>query len=54
VLDAAFNYLGEHTLDEGPQYFTGTCFVTKEGLHIQVESDNEDYMSFHTYEFVNL
>jgi hypothetical protein len=25
-----------------------------EGLHIQVESDNEDYMSFHTYEFVKL
>ena len=52
VLDHSLKYLGEYLLPEGPWYFPTNMFVSKDGLNIQVLTDNEDILKFYTYEYM--
>jgi hypothetical protein len=45
ILDSVFNKVGEYDLKEKTRISRG-AFVTKEGLHIQTLSDDDDFMKF--------
>jgi hypothetical protein len=51
VLDADMNYLGEALLPENIKHEFACTFVSKDGLNIQVLTDNEDVITFNTYNF---
>ena len=51
VLDQNLNYLGEYLMSEESRYFPTNMFVSREGLNIQVLTDDEDILKFHIYEF---
>jgi hypothetical protein len=53
ILDSEFNKVGEYDLKEIPSLSRGS-FVSKEGLHIQTLSDNDDFMKFITLKPVKL
>jgi hypothetical protein len=53
VLDSNMNYLGEVRLPENIRYEVPNCFVSKDGFHIQVLTDNEDMLTFYTYNFLS-
>lgn len=45
ILDEKFNKIGETRLPDN-LYISGNTIVTKEGLCIQVHSDDDDFMKF--------
>jgi hypothetical protein len=47
ILDSEFNKVGEYDLKEKTS-MSRHAFVSEEGLHIQILSDNDDYMKFIT------
>ena len=47
ILDKDFQKVGEYNIQEKSKWY-GFIFVSPEGLHIQVFSDNDDYMHFMT------
>ena len=49
VLDDGFNYLGEALLPDDVDLWTTECFVSKEGLNIQVLTDDEDFYTFYQF-----
>jgi hypothetical protein len=51
VLDANLNYLGEVTLPNDINYEFTNCFVSRDGLNIQVINENEDKLIFYQYNF---
>jgi hypothetical protein len=53
ILDSEFNKVGEYDLKEKTMLSRGS-FVSKEGLHIQTLSDNDDFMKFITLKPVKL
>ncbi|MCM1450352.1 MAG: DUF4221 domain-containing protein [Clostridiales bacterium] len=48
ILDSSFNIVGETILPEGT-YFTSYSFVNSDGLHINVESDDDDLMVYRVF-----
>lgn len=48
ILDNEFNVIGEADLPRDVYYLAGT-FVTPKGLHIQVLSDDDDFMKFRVF-----
>ena len=50
VLDEAFNIIGKSPIKED-RYWINQCFVGEEGLHIQVQSEDEDKLIFKTFTF---
>jgi hypothetical protein len=48
ILDEQFNKIGESTLPDAP-YLILSYFVSPEGLHIQVDSEDDDVMAFKTF-----
>jgi len=52
VLNEKFEYIGETIMPKNIDFITNNCFVTKEGLHIQVylDDDDEDHITFYTYQ----
>lgn len=48
ILDANFNKIGESAIPE-LSYDIMSCVISPEGLHIQIESDNDDIMIFKTF-----
>ena len=50
VLNGKFEYIGETNMPKNIDFTTNNCFVTKEGLHIQVflDDDDEDHITFYT------
>lgn len=48
VLNENFEILGKSPL-KSERYWINQCFVGEEGLHIQVQSDNEDELRFKTF-----
>lgn len=53
IFDNNLNYLGEYHLPEHMIYVPSNSFVTKEGLNIQILTENEDELSFMQYSFQN-
>jgi hypothetical protein len=53
ILDSEFNKVGEYDLKEKTSMSRG-AFVSKEGLHIQTLSDDDDFMKFITLKPVKL
>jgi hypothetical protein len=53
ILDSEFNKIGEYDLKEKPR-ISKYAFVSKEGLHIQTISDDDDFMKFLTLKPVKL
>lgn len=53
IFDKKLNYLGEYHLPEHLIYIPSNSFVTKEGLNIQILTENEDELSFMQYSFQN-
>lgn len=49
ILDENFNYLGEGLLPNDVDLRYMNSFVTKEGLNMQVLTDNEDLMTFYQF-----
>lgn len=49
VLDGNFNYVGEGLLPEDVNLRYSNSFVSKEGLNIQVMTDNDDLMTFYQF-----
>lgn len=47
ILDKEFNKIGEYTVKERTHTYSH-AFVSKEGLHINVMSDDDDYLTFIT------
>ena len=47
ILDKDFQKVGEYNIKEKTNRY-GSCFVSPEGLHINILSDNDDYMTFIT------
>jgi hypothetical protein len=48
ILDEQFNKIGESSLPNAP-YLILSCFVSPEGLHIQIDSEDDDIMKFKTF-----
>ncbi|MDR1356556.1 MAG: hypothetical protein LBJ58_02670, partial [Tannerellaceae bacterium] len=48
ILDSQFNKIGESYLPDAP-YLTLSYFVSPEGFHIQVNSEDDDIMKFKTF-----
>ncbi len=48
ALDSDFQIIGKYDLPED-FYWSGCAFLSKEGLHIQTKSDNDDIMRFKTF-----
>jgi hypothetical protein len=48
ILDENFNKVGE-TLLPANKYYSRQCFVSPEGLHIQVLSDDDDWLKFKVF-----
>lgn len=53
ILDTYYNKVGEYDVKESTNLFTHT-FVSPEGLHINVLSDDDDYLTFLTLKPVKL
>lgn len=51
VLDEKFNYIGECELPDNADLVYTNSFVNKEGLNIQVNTGNEDLLTFHQFKF---
>ena len=51
VLDSELNYVGECALPEDIVFRTVNCFVSQDGLNIQVLTGDEDKMTFYQYTF---
>lgn len=51
ILDENLNYKGEVGLDENKPFTLNNSFVTKEGLNIQVRTDDDDKLTFYVYSF---
>lgn len=51
VLDSLFDKVGEYNLDKACYKYRNT-FVSEEGLHINVYSENDDYLKFITLKLV--
>lgn len=51
VLDKHLNYLGEELLDIGPRYLPSNTFVSRNGINIQILTDNEDILKYYTYKY---
>lgn len=49
VLDKDLNYLGEDLLPEGVPYDTFNAYVSPEGLNIRIWNNDEDHLTFYTY-----
>lgn len=49
VLDKDLNYLGEDLLPEGVPYDTFNAYVGPEGLNIRIWNNDEDHLTFYTY-----
>lgn len=49
VLDKDLNYLGEDLLPKGIRYDTFNTYVSPEGLNICIRTDDEDHLTFYTY-----
>lgn len=49
VLDKDLNYLGEGLLPEGVPYDTFNAYVSPEGLNIRIWNNDEDHLTFYTY-----
>lgn len=49
ILNNNLKYQGEVKLDEKTSYVLNNCFVTEEGLNIQVRTDDEDMLTFYVY-----
>lgn len=54
ILDSNLKYIGETTLPSNENWFSCNSFVSREGLNIQVLSDNEDIISFKTFKIEKL
>ena len=54
VLDSQLHYLGEEILPPAKEgnYRINNCFVSKDGLNIQVLTDDEDKLIFEQYKVV--
>jgi hypothetical protein len=53
VLDSDMNYLGEALLPKAKfEYEMHSCFVSPDGFNIQVNTDNDDMLTFYTYTFL--
>lgn len=52
ILDENFNIVGESELPIA-RYYPMHSFVDSEGLHINVVSEDDDYMTFKTFKAVN-
>ena len=53
ILDSDFNIIGETLLPEF-EYLIAQTFVSPDGLHVQVMSDNDDFMVFKTFKITEL
>ena len=51
ILDSNFKYIGEVELDMNIRYSLNNCFATKEGLNIQVHTNDDDKLTFYVYSF---
>lgn len=51
VLDSELNYIGESYLPSDLKYRTMNCFVSRDGLNIEVLTDDEDKIIFYQYKF---
>ena len=51
VLDSNLNYVGEAVLPTDIVFFPGNCFVSPDGLNIQVMTEDEDKLTFYQYQF---
>lgn len=49
ILDSSLNYEGEVLLDQQKHYIPSNCFVTKEGLCIQILTKNENAFEYETF-----
>lgn len=49
VLDENFNYLGEGLFPDDVDLWTTESFVSREGLNMQVLTDNEDFYTFYQF-----
>lgn len=54
VLDSNLTYIGETLLSTNINWFPCNSFVSREGLNIQVLTDNEDVISFKTFKIEKL
>ena len=54
ILDSNLKYIGETTLPSNENWFSCNSFVSREGLNIQVLTDNEDVISFKTFKIEKL
>lgn len=48
ILDSDLNIIGESLLDDGA-YYPLFCFVDSKGLHINAESEDDDFMIYRTF-----
>lgn len=51
ILDAHLQYIGEVNLPTDVQFFPTNCYVSKDGFHIQVLTDDENILTFYQYNF---
>ena len=51
VLDSVFNIVGRYNIKDD-NYISGHCFLSKKGLHIKTNSDNDDVMVFKTFKLL--
>lgn len=50
ILDEKLNIIGEYQFPAGI-YYPLASFVNSDGLHIRVESDDDDFMKFRVFKF---
>lgn len=58
ILNDKYEYIGESMLPDGIDFLTNNCFVTQDGLNIQVfkdgDEEDENYITFYTYKLMIL
>jgi hypothetical protein len=49
VLDSNLNYLGEVSLPKDVKLEMFNCFISEDGINIQLLNDDEDNLTYHQY-----